>query len=114
MSIQFVKQIDLPQSEFARTLVGDDYGALRASVIFVNAAPGQGPRLHKHAYAELFFILEGQATVTDGVDERIAGAGEIVIVPPDQPHRFANSGTGPLHQIDVHLNSRFVTEWLEQ
>jgi hypothetical protein len=24
-----------------------------------------------------------------------------------------NSGTGPLRQIDIHANDRFITEWLE-
>jgi hypothetical protein len=24
-----------------------------------------------------------------------------------------NSGAGPLRQIAIHVNSRFVTEWLE-
>jgi mannose-6-phosphate isomerase-like protein (cupin superfamily) len=40
-------------------------------------------------------------------------AGEIVVIPPDTPHRFVNSGDGPLRQVDIHLSSRFVTEWLE-
>jgi len=108
-----VTQAELAESEFSRELVGDDYGGVGASVIFVDAEPGQGPRLHKHAYAELFFVIEGEATFSDGVDERVGRAGDVVIVPPDQPHAFVNSGTGRLRQIDVHLSSRFVTEWLE-
>lgn len=84
-----------------------------ASVLFVDAEPGRGPRLHKHAYAELFFVVDGQATFTDGVEERVVRAGEVVIVSPGQPHAFVNSGTGPLRQIDVHLNARFVTDWLD-
>lgn len=113
MTIWFVQRADLQESELARELVGDDYGGIQASVILVDGEPGQGPGLHKHAYAELFFVLEGQATFTDGVDEHVVRGGEVVIVSPDQPHAFFNSGTGRLRQIDVHLNSRFVTEWLD-
>jgi mannose-6-phosphate isomerase-like protein (cupin superfamily) len=113
MSIWFVRAAELAESAFSRELVGDDYGGIPASVIFVDAEPGQGPRLHKHAYAELVFIVEGQATFHDGVDERVVRSGEAVIVSPDQPHGFVNSGTGRLRQIDVHLSSRFVTEWLD-
>ena len=83
-----------------------------ACVIFVDAEPGRGPRLHKHPYAELFFVLEGEGTFSDGNEERVAGPGEVVIVPPDQPHAFVNSGEGRLRQIDVHLSPRFETEWL--
>jgi hypothetical protein len=86
MSVRFVNQAELAESEYAREMVGDDYGGMPASVIFIAARPGEGPRLHKHA--------------------------EAVIVSPDQPHAFFNSGTGLLRQIDIHLSSRFGTEWL--
>lgn len=79
----------------------------------MDAEPGHGPSLHKHPYAELFFVIDGQATFTDGVEERVVRSGEVVIVSPGQPHAFVNSGAGRLRQIDVHLNARFVTEWLD-
>jgi mannose-6-phosphate isomerase-like protein (cupin superfamily) len=113
MTIWFIQPADLQESEPAREFVGDDYGGIPASVILVDAEPGRGPSLHKHAYAELFFVIDGEATFTDGVDERVVRGGEVVIVSPDQPHAFLNSGAGRLRQIDVHLNSRFVTEWLD-
>ena len=103
---------DLDESSFSREFVGDAYGGIPASVIVVDAEPGQGPPLHKHAYAELFFVIEGEATFTDGENEHVARAGEILIVGPDPPHGFVASGSGRLRQIDVHLSPRFVTEWL--
>jgi mannose-6-phosphate isomerase-like protein (cupin superfamily) len=113
MTIWFIQPADQQESDLARELVGDDYGRIPASVILVDAEPGQGPSLHKHAYAELFFVIDGEAMFTDGVEERVVRGGEVVIVSPDQPHGFFNCGTGRLRQIDVHLNSRFVTEWLD-
>jgi mannose-6-phosphate isomerase-like protein (cupin superfamily) len=112
MSIQFLKQSDLPRSNFSHELVGADFGGVPASVIFVDAEPGRGPSLHKHSYTELFFLLAGEATFSDGAAERVVGSGEIVIVPPEQPHAFVNSGHGRLRQIDVHLSPRFQTDWL--
>ena len=113
MSIGVVRPDELGASDFSREFVGEAYGGIPASVIFVDAEPGHGPSLHKHAYAELFFVIEGQATFTGGTKERVVRGGEAVIVSPDQPHGFVNSGTTQLRQIDVHLNSRFVTEWLD-
>jgi mannose-6-phosphate isomerase-like protein (cupin superfamily) len=113
VSITFLRQADLPASGHTRELVGDDHGGIPASVIFVSAGPGEGPSLHKHAYAELFFVLDGQATFTDGVEDRVVREGEVVIVSSDQPHAFVNSGPTRLRQIDVHLNARFVTDWLK-
>jgi mannose-6-phosphate isomerase-like protein (cupin superfamily) len=114
MTIWYIQLGDLQENNLARELIGDDYGGIPASVIFVDAEPGRGPSLHKHAYAELFFVIDGEATFTDRVDERVIRGGELVIVSPDQPHAFVNSGAGRLRQIDVHLNSRFVTEWPDE
>jgi mannose-6-phosphate isomerase-like protein (cupin superfamily) len=83
------------------------------SVIVVDAAPGEGPRLHRHPYREVFVVLEGEATFTLGDEQRVVQAGEIAVAPPGVPHRFVNSGDGPLRQVDIHEGERFDTEWLE-
>jgi mannose-6-phosphate isomerase-like protein (cupin superfamily) len=95
-----------------RELVGADWGGVDASLIFVDAEPGHGPDLHTHAYAELFIVLEGQATIS-GADEAIVlEAGDVAIVAAGQPHGFKNTGTGRLRQIDIHLSATFATDWL--
>ena len=58
-------------------LTGEEIGA-GVSVIVVDAAPGEGPRLHRHRYREVFVVLEGEATFTLGADQRVARAGEVV------------------------------------
>jgi quercetin dioxygenase-like cupin family protein len=93
-------------------MTGEEIGA-GVSVIVVDAAPGEGPRLHRHRYREVFVVLEGEATFTLGADERVAGAGEIVVAPAGVAHRFVNSGHGRLRQVDIHEQERFETEWLE-
>ena len=40
--------------------------------------------------------------------------GKIVVALAGVPHKFVNSGSGPLRQIDIHANDRFITEWLEE
>jgi hypothetical protein len=42
-----------------------------------------------------------------------ASAGQILIVPPNTPHKFTNLGPGPLETTDIHENGSFITEWLE-
>ena len=105
--MQIVKQSQLPERE----LVGADHGA-GVSIILVDAGPGRGPALHKHAYEEVFIVQEGRATFTAGEEEREVSAGAIVIVPGGIPHRFVNSGDGPLRQVAIHVSPRFATEWL--
>jgi mannose-6-phosphate isomerase-like protein (cupin superfamily) len=110
--VSVIRQEDLPWSAIARELVGEEHGGLGLCILFVDAQPGQGPGLHKHPYEEVFIVQEGRGTFVIGDEEIEVGAGEIAIVAPDTPHRFVNSGDGPLRQIDIHVSPSFSTEWL--
>lgn len=92
---------------------GADHEGCGVSFLLVDAAPGEGPALHKHAYAEVFIVLEGESMFVAGGEERLVPSGNIVVVPGDTPHRFFNAGGGPLRQVNIHVSPRFVTEWLE-
>jgi mannose-6-phosphate isomerase-like protein (cupin superfamily) len=112
LGIRFLRQDELPSDPPAHEFVGEKYGGVGACVIFVDAAPGQGPKLHRHPYVELLIVLEGRATFDDGSSTREVGAGEMAVVDAGQPHSFVNSGEGRLRQVDIHLSPRFITEWL--
>ena len=104
-----VERDQLPDSE----LQGYLFGGANVCLIFVDMEPGDGPRLHRHAYEEIFVVLEGEARYTLGSETIDARAGQVLIVQPGVAHKFVNSGTGRLRQIDIHASPRFVTEWLE-
>jgi mannose-6-phosphate isomerase-like protein (cupin superfamily) len=105
---------ELPATATARELVGADHGGAGVCLILVDAPPGHGPSLHRHPYEEVFVVQEGQATFVAGGEERVVRAGEIVIIPAGVPHKFFNSGDGPLRQLDIHVSPRFDTEWLDE
>ena len=107
-----MRQSELPEDVISRDFVGEQYGGVGACVIFVDAGPGQGPRLHRHPYVEILIVLEGTATFDDGASKQVVHAGEIAVVDVNQPHGFVNSGQSRLKQIDIHLSPRFITEWL--
>ena len=108
MDLQILKRDQLPDHE----LVGADHGGAGVCLIFVDAPPGGGPSLHKHPYEEVFITLEGEATfVVDG-KEVVAGPDDVLIVPPETPHGFTNSGQGHLRQINIHVSPAFTTDWL--
>ncbi len=104
-----VERDQLPDSE----LQGYLFGGANVCLIFVDMEPGDGPRLHRHAYEEIFIVLEGQARYTVGSETVDARAGHGLIVQLRVPHKFVNLGSCPLRQIDIHASDRFVTEWLE-
>jgi quercetin dioxygenase-like cupin family protein len=108
-----IDRADLPLVQGARELEGYLHGGVPASFIFVDGAPGSGPKLHVHPYVEIFVIQEGQATFTVGEDVIEAHAGQMLIAPAGVPHKFTNTGSETLRQVDIHLCDHFETEWLE-
>jgi mannose-6-phosphate isomerase-like protein (cupin superfamily) len=112
LAIRVFKQAELPRDVITRDFVGEDHGGVGACVLFVDARPGEGPRLHRHPYVELLIVLEGVALVDDGATKSELCAGEMAVVEANQAHGFVNQGPGILRQIDIHLSPRFETEWL--
>ena len=83
------------------------------SFFWVDTLPGEGPGLHVHPYPEVFVIHAGQARFTVADEERTAVGGQIVVVPPNTPHRFTNTGHEPLRLVALHSSARIEQVWLE-
>ena len=103
---------DLPGSERARRFVGKDHG-VTASFFVNRQAPGEGPSLHRHPYEEIFILLDGTARFRRGDDEIDAQSGEIVIVPPNTPHGFVNTGDERVLFVSIHPAPEMAQEDLE-
>jgi mannose-6-phosphate isomerase-like protein (cupin superfamily) len=63
---------------------------------------------------KVFIVQEGRPLFTVGAETLEGQPGQIIVVPPETPHKFVNIGDGPLRQIDIHASKRFITEWLEE
>jgi mannose-6-phosphate isomerase-like protein (cupin superfamily) len=111
-AMKVIRNDELPTSGASPEFVGEDHG-VGISVILVEAGPGRGPSLHRHDYAEVFVVLEGQASFRGGDEQVEVPAGHMVVVPAGEPHGFKNSGDGTLRQVAIHVSPRFLTEWLE-
>ena len=105
---------ELPHGGTAHTFEGYRYDDADVSFFLTDGPPGSGPKLHKHPYAEVFVIQEGNVTFTAGDDTIEATSGQIVVVPAGVPHKFVNSGSGRARHIDIHTSRRMVTTWLEE
>jgi mannose-6-phosphate isomerase-like protein (cupin superfamily) len=105
---------DLPRTEHAHEFVGAEHGRVPFSIILVHAAPGAGPRLHRHPYPEVFVVDSGEASFQLGHDTMVVRAGQIVVGPANVPHGFTNTGTGPLRLTAIHGAAAFDTEWVSE
>lgn len=67
---------------------------LTAGIADLNAGEWLG--LHRHAAAEIYFIVEGEGVVTlDGIEHPVC-AGTAVHIPGEAEHGIRNCGTTPL------------------
>jgi mannose-6-phosphate isomerase-like protein (cupin superfamily) len=95
-----------------KTFRGAEHGA-SICLILDQSEPGQGPRLHRHTYDETWVVIEGNLTFQAGEERLSAGPGDIVIVPPETPHRFTNDGPGASKLVCIHASPTMETTWLE-
>ena len=105
---------DLPSSHMSTRFEGHRHGGVDLSFFVTEAPPGSGARLHTHPYAEVFIVQEGEATFTAGDEELVVTGGQVVVVPPETPHRFENTGDGILRQVGIHDRGEMQTTWLEE
>jgi uncharacterized cupin superfamily protein len=84
--------------------VGSRIGARKLGYNVTTVAPGKRPfPFHKHhVNEELFFVLEGEATLRLGDEEHRVRKGDFVCCPAAGPaHQFINTGNAPLRYLAV-------------
>ena len=94
------------------SIKGIDHGAT-ISLILDHSEPGHGPRLHRHPYDETWVVIEGNLTFHLADGRLDIGPGDIVIAPPEVPHKFINRGPGRSNMVCIHASPTMITEWLE-
>jgi mannose-6-phosphate isomerase-like protein (cupin superfamily) len=96
---------DLGDMEFSPTawlFEGQPRAGVGISVFVVRTPPGKGVDIHVHPYSETFVLLEGSGRWTAGDDVVELGPNQMLVVPPETPHGFRNTGEGSLLVVSVH------------
>ena len=111
--MELIHQSQLPFVGMSHEFIGAEHSDTGASFFLVIGEPGRGPRLHKHNYDEIVYVISGCARWIVGNEQRDAVAGDVLVVKAGEPHKFLSADDDPVRQIDVHLNPTFETVWLE-
>jgi mannose-6-phosphate isomerase-like protein (cupin superfamily) len=82
------------------------------SMFVVRTPPGRTVELHTHPYPETFVLLEGRARWTAGTTTVEMDAGQVLVVPPETPHGFRNTGDEPLLLVSAHESPEVIQTWL--
>ena len=102
---------DLAVSPTAALFQGDEHGA-GVSVFVTRTPPGREVELHVHPYPETFLLLAGAGRWTVGATTVDLAPDQMVVVPADTPHGFANTGDVPLLVVSVHERGTIEQTWL--
>ncbi len=105
--IPWAKGNDTWKDEFE----GQEQGSGVSLIFTHHVRRGEGPKLHRHPYAETFIVRHGTVRFTVGEETVDVPAGHIVVVPPHLPHKFSGV-SDMIEMIDIHPSPRFITEWL--
>ncbi|HEX2905555.1 MAG TPA: cupin domain-containing protein [Phototrophicaceae bacterium] len=112
--VYVVNKAELPSGVSASQFEGYLHEGVNVSFFLSHTLPGHGPGLHWHPYEEVFIVQSGKLTFTVGDVTIEATGGQIVIVQPEVPHKFINSGPEIACHVDIHVNTRMITTWLEK
>lgn len=108
-----IRPEELPPSRGGTvTFEGEAHGS-GVSFFLVNNQPGAGPDLHRHPYSETWIVRSGKARFTADGEELDAGPGDILVVGPETPHKFKNTGADRLEMVCIHASPRMIQEDLE-
>src|SRR4051812_34359113 len=103
--------VDLATSTTAERFDGSAHGGVGVSFFLNHTEPGRVVGQHRHPYAEVFIVHDGEATfLVDGV-EAVGRGGQVVVVPPGASHGFRNSRATRLEMTSIHPVDEMVTEW---
>lgn len=97
---------DLIAGPRASLFEGGRHGdGVELSFFVTHTPPRSGPPLHVHPAAEVFLVQEGEAMFTVGDEQLVVSSGQIVMVPPETPHQFENTGDDTLRIVSIQPSS---------
>lgn len=103
---------DLALNATAALFEGHRRAGVDVSMFVTRTRPGAFVELHVHPYAETFLLLEGHGRWTAGGDVVELEPEQMLVVPPETPHGFRNTGDVPLLVVSVHERGTLRQTWL--
>jgi len=95
-----------------QTLVGDAEGSTPVRIGIQTSPPGYTTPTHSHPYMEVITVLEGEGEAwLEGQEETVhLVPGVTLVLPPDLPHWFRNTGSSPLKTYGVHSSPHRIVQ----
>jgi len=82
-------------------LIAEADGAPGAAMRLFEIAAGGNTPFHAHDWEHVVYVLDGQGTLETQGKSTEFGAGDTILVEPDEEHNFVNRGEGALRFLCV-------------
>jgi len=100
------KAVDVPLESVQegigiRWLIAEKDDAPNFAMRIIEIEPGVVFEPHHHPYEHEIYVLEGMGVVNGPDGDRVMKPGTVLLVPPDEPHGYQNTGYVTLRFICV-------------
>lgn len=80
----------------------------KLELVRIELSPGNTAGDHAHPGEEIFYVLEGEVTITHGDRSHILRAGDSVHIESQLTHKLHNHGDAPVHLISARTPPGFI------
>ena len=88
-----VEAVELMEGVKRRVVIGPDEGAPNFIMRIFDVEPGFSSQYHDHPWEHEIFIMNGQGTIKNAVEEENPiKEGDTIFIPPNEKHSLINTG----------------------
>jgi quercetin dioxygenase-like cupin family protein len=78
------------------------FSGKKSMMVLNEIAPGTTPpNTHSHPHEQLVYIVQGEGNFVLGDETLAMKAGDLLVVPPNVPHTFKNTGSQACLNLDI-------------
>jgi quercetin dioxygenase-like cupin family protein len=96
-----------------RRVISEVDGAANFTMDIFEIAPGGHSGFHVHPWEHEVFVIRGRGVVVGPDGEAPFGEGDVIFIPPDEPHQFRNAGDIPVEFICLIPQAALTAYYLE-
>ena len=76
----------------------------------VNFGRGVRNKFHAHEWEQILIVISGEGIVATEKEERAVSVGDVVFIPPGEPHWHGATGNGDFSHIYVQRKNSALTQ----
>ena len=96
-----------------RVISGVD-GATDFTMDVFEIRPGGHSAFHVHPWEHQVFVIRGTGVLVGAEGETPFGEGDVIFVPPDEPHQFRNAGSIPVEFVCLIPKAALTAYYLDR